>query len=304
MMRGMLVAALVLAFACPADGQRRRFFGRGPAVSWSAGPGSFALSVGSPYGGYSYYGAYPYPRHLDPWVYGRSYDGYVSPYGTYYSPQTGYVDHYLPPIHYPAELMYGPQAVRRFMGLDRVPVPAVPPAIAAPAGPAAEALPAPKVRASNAAARERAQHFLSAGDRLFREQKHHEALQRYKNAASAAPDVADAYFRQGFALVATNRFDLAAAAFRRGLTLEPNWAESLFRLDELYGDADLAKQAHIDALAGAALDAPEDADLMFVLGVVLHFDGQAERARRFFVRSRELAADGAPHLDGFLAGGP
>ncbi|MBW3597394.1 MAG: hypothetical protein KY475_08975 [Planctomycetes bacterium] len=304
MIRSLLILVVVLSSAAPASAQLRRFRAFGPHVNWSAGPGSFSLNIGSPYGGFHYHGAFPYPRHLDPYVYGRSYDGYVSPHGTYYNPQSRYTDYYLPPIHYPAELMYGPLAMRRFMGLDRAPVPAAPPAVVAPADPAAEALPAPKVRESNLAARERAQHFLAAGDRLFREQKHHDALQRYKTAAEAAPDVADAYFRQGFALVATNRYDLAADGFRRGLALEPSWAESLFRLDELYGDADLAKQAHLDALARAALDNPNDADLMFVLGVFLHFDGQADRARRFFVRARELAGDAAPHLDGFLAAAP
>ena len=305
----VLICVGALMIAAPASAQPR-FAPWGPHVRWWAQPGGISLSVNGPHGGFHYHGSFPYPRHLDPYVYGRSYDGYVSPHGIYYNPQSGYVDYYLPPVHFPAELMYGPQAMRRFMGIDAAPHLAVPPpapavpAPAAPAKPEAEALPAPKVRESNAAARERALHFLSAGDKLFREQRHHEALQRYKSASEAAPDVADAYFRQGFALVATNRYELAAAAFRRGLALEPSWAESLFRVDELYRDAALAKQAHLDALARAALDAPSDADLMFVLGVFLHFDGQGDRAQRFFVRARELAADGAPHLDGFLAAAP
>lgn len=300
MIRTMLLALAVLT-AESAWAQPRRILGsRLPRVSWFAGPGSVSVSVGSPYGGFSYHGDFP---TYGPYRYGWGYDGYVSPYGTYYNPQSGYVEHFLPPVHFPAELMYGPQAVRRFMGLDRVPpiVPTPPPVVVEKMA-APEALPKP--RASNLASRERARHFLSAGDQLFREQKHHDALQRYKSAAQAAPDLAETYFRQGFALVATNRFELAADSFRRGLTLAPDWPESSFRLDELYGEAALAKQAHIDALARAALAAPDDADLMFVLGVFLHFDGQTDRARRFFVRAQELTPGEATHLTGFLAAGP
>jgi tetratricopeptide (TPR) repeat protein len=255
-----------------------------------------------------------YPRGFDVYVYGRGYNGYVSPYGVYYNPQAGYVEYYLPPIEYPAELMYGPQAVRRFLGLDQVTPPTVaarpvaPPEVAEGRAPAAEGeaveLPAPKPRESNLASRERAQHFLSAGDGLFREQKHQEALQRYKSAAQAAPDLANAYFRQGFALLATNRYELAADAFRRGLELEPVWPSSGFRLEELYGEADLAKKAHQDALASAALNDPENAHLMFVLGVFLHFDGQPDRARKFFARAKELDARQAGSVDDFLAAAP
>jgi hypothetical protein len=279
-----------------------------------AGRGSVSVNVASPWGGFR--GTFPISPAYDPFVHGRGHYGYVSPHGTYYNPQSGYVEHFLPPIHYPAELMYGPQAVRRFLGLDlpgagpAPPVIVAPPAAAKPPvveeGEEAEAieLPPPKPRESNAASKERAAHFLAAGDNLFREQKHHEALQRYKSASQAAPDVASAYFRQAFALVATNRSPLAADAFRRGLALDPSWPSSEFRLDDLYGEAGLAKQAHQDALATAALHDPENADLMFVLGVFLHFDGQAERAQKFFAKARELDGARAASIDGFLAAAP
>jgi tetratricopeptide (TPR) repeat protein len=306
----MTVVACDAAFAGPP-------FLRPGRVSIFRGPGRVSVNVASPWGGYS--GTFPIPRGYDPYVYGRGYDGYVSPYGTYYNPQSGYVEHYLPPVHYPAELMYGPQAVRRFLGLDlplAIPTPpldAIAPPVAAAkpavveegveAGEPIE-LPPPRPRDSNAAAKERAAHFIAAGDNLFQEQKHQEALQRYKSAAQAAPDVASSYFRQGFALVATNRYSLAGDAFRRGLTLDPGWPSSEFRLDDVYGDAALAKRTHQDALANAALHDPENAELMFVLGVFLHFDGQADRAKKFFARAKELDGGRAASLDGFLATTP
>jgi hypothetical protein len=86
--------------------------------------------------------------------------------------------------------------------------------------------------------------------------------------------------------------------------LAPDWPSSDFRLDALYGDAALAKQAHQDSLANAALRDPNDADLLFVLGVFLHFDGQSERAKKFFAKSQELKSDAAPYVNAFLAAAP
>ncbi len=299
MVRAILVVIFTLSATDLAWGQFLHYPPLGGRFELLGGPAGVSVNVDSPFGGFWYSGRFLPPRVYDPYVYRRSYYGYIEPYGTYYDPQSGYIEHYLPPIYYPGELMYGPQAVRRFFGLDRI----APPVVVTPR-PGADVAPKidapPRPRESNLAARQRAAHFLSAGDQLFREQKHHEALQRYKSAAQAAPDVADVYFRQGFALIATNRFTLAAEAFRRGLALEPDWPSSDFRLKDLYNGAELARKAHQDALASAALADPNNADLMFVLGVFLHFDDQQERAKKFIVRAKELGAD-ATHLDGFLA---
>ncbi len=73
--------------------------------------------------------------------------------------------------------------------------------------------------------------------------------------------------------------------------MNAEWPQSAFRLDELYGDNRLAKLALLERLASDAGDGREDADLMFLLGVTLYFDGQAERSRLFFRRAAELGAD-------------
>ena len=59
--------------------------------------------------------------------------------------------------------------------------------------------------------------------------------ERYRKASQSAPQLADAWFRQGFALSAMGRYDLAVTAIKRGLKLNPNWAKSDFDLKELYG---------------------------------------------------------------------
>lgn len=267
--------------------------------------------------------------------------GYYPAYGYYPSYPLGY---YRVPVtagspFIPAETMFGPGAVRRFMGVDPplpttsyspystfgstfpvtapVGVPAAPavgggvPAAApqAPAGGPPGALQRPDVRVSNASARARAWDLIRAGDGYFREGKLSAAQLRYRGAADAAPDLAEAYFRLTWAALAGGKFDEAARQAKFGLRLMPDWPASTFALDRLYGpDQDVTRAQHLDALAAAAEQQPTNADLLFLIGLTLYFDGQADRARAFFTRGGELSDDLQPYVAPFLgrlgAGGP
>lgn len=231
-------------------------------------------------------------------------------YGTAYWVSPWYV--YAPqPFYLPAGNFFGPQAAGLMPGWNH-PAPAAPLVPAAPK--ALKDPPAnnkargvggfgeladgdakeggrPKLRTSNAEAVARARQFIGFGDEHFRTQEFSEAYQRYKKAASAAPDLADAFFRQGFSLLAMGRYEPAARVFKHGLTLKPDWAKSTFRLGELYGDNRLAKSTHLERLAAEATEHPQNADLMLLLGLGLHFDGQAERARPFFEHAAELGVN-------------
>lgn len=156
-----------------------------------------------------------------------------------------------------------------------------------------------KPRVPNATAVARAEKYMESGDANFRAQKFSAAYERYKKAASAAPDVADAHFRQGFSLLAMGKYESANKAFLRGLDVKPDWARSEFRLDQLYGGNRLAKANQLEKLAAAAGDDPRNAGLMFLLGIDLFFDGQGERARKFFIRASDMGENKA-HLEGFL----
>jgi tetratricopeptide (TPR) repeat protein len=212
-------------------------------------------------------------------------------------------------------LWIGPWWYGDYFGLPYV-VPAVAPIARnpAPAPPAPRAQPRPKPgggaangakpvkrrdHVSNAAAVARAKEFLKFGDEHFRAQEFSDAYQRYKKAAGAAPDLPDAYFRQGFSLLALGSYPSACKAFVRGLKLEPHWAKSKFRLDDLYGANRLAKSNQLERLAEAAGNEPENHKLMFLLGIELFFDGQGQRARKFFERAADLGED-TSHLAGFL----
>ena len=156
------------------------------------------------------------------------------------------------------------------------------------------ARPASKPRTTNAEARARSQRFIVLGDGYFAKQGYSDASQRYKLAAQAAPDMADGFLRQGIAHIALGHYEAAARSLKRGLLLKPDWAATDFQLSALYADNALAKAAP----QGAGGSRAPSSDILFLLGVMLYFDG-SHRAEPIFVR-RELSAGDDAHLDGFL----
>jgi tetratricopeptide (TPR) repeat protein len=238
---------------------------------------------------------YPYYGYVYPYTYGYGPGGYL-----WYAP--GYVPYYpapnwawtLPPLYAPAESLFGPDAAKRFMAPDRGAGPGI-------GGEANRGKDGPaNQRGTNAEAVALGGRFLHLGDEYFRAGRYALAYDRYRNAAQAAPRLADAYFRQGLALAALGRYEAAVREIKRGLELNPNWARSGFRLADLYGDHGKAKTAHLDAMAKAADAKGETSDLLFLIGVFLHFDGQADRAKPFFQRAAQLAGGNAGHLEAFL----
>jgi tetratricopeptide (TPR) repeat protein len=169
--------------------------------------------------------------------------------------------------------------------------------------PARDDPPEPKARAdraSNSHANELAWKYIGYGDTLFAKQKYSEANDRYRKAARSAPQIAAPWFREGFALAAGGRYDLSAAAVKRGLKLDPDWPKSNVDLDQLFGGNAAAKKACLDALAAAVKDKPADADRVFMLGVLLHFDGQLNRATALFEHAEEIAGNNVGHIEAFL----
>ena len=253
----------------------------------------------APYWGGAYRVPVPYPY--------PAYPGYYPPYPAYYPP------YYVPPVYIPAEELYGPRAVQRFMGVDHWFQPSQPQAqrnviVQPDAGRVVEPAPQPAEaddprpgRATNAQAVNLAGRFLGFGDAHFANQNYAEANDRYRKAATAAPQMADPYFRQAYALMAMGRYEQSVQVIRRGMDLSADWPRSGFHNAELYGDIPQVKTAHFEALAAASEKEPHNADLLFLVGVVLHFDGRPERARPFFERASQLLAGNDAHVRPFLA---
>ena len=155
------------------------------------------------------------------------------------------------------------------------------------------------MRVANAEFRRKAEKYLAEGDALFRVQKFHPALQRYKAAVNAAPDMAEAHWRQGHAMVATGNYDLAGGAFKRAIALSEDTKRGGFQLSDLYGTAVLTKNAHLEDLAEHALERSASSDPYFLLGVFLTYSGERERAEKFFDRAADLAGISGGHIAAF-----
>jgi tetratricopeptide (TPR) repeat protein len=168
--------------------------------------------------------------------------------------------------------------------------------VAPPLSPVAEAL----ARHSNVESRRKAERLIRDGDELFRVQNFHSALQKYKLAVSAAPDLAEARWRQGHALVATHNYELAAEAFKRAIALGDDHSRDGFQLNDMYGGASMTKAIHLESLADWALSQGESSDAYFLIGLFFYYDGQRERAIKFFARASELAGPGGGHIVAFL----
>jgi len=305
------VAALVAASLVGGRAEGQVFIG-GPALgiggvgvggfpygsgfgSWGAGYGA-TFSTGTFYGGptVGYYGG----------GYGYNY----LPYGYYRGPWgRGFA---LPPLVIPAETIYGPLAVQRFLGVDQgiaTPVTYNVPAVNAgvPAGGGfgvnAAGVQVPKARlpASNQAARDRAKRQLEIGDDWFRKQNYGNAAQAYRDAIRAAPDVADAYFHQAAVAIAQGRFDAAVEGIKSGLKVSTTYIDGGFKYSTLYGDNRVAHTADLEVLARAATDAPTS-DLYYLMSVMLFFDEAPRRSGPFFTKARELAVGETWHIDVFL----
>jgi tetratricopeptide (TPR) repeat protein len=271
-----LAAMMVWASAAWADEASQTDAPAGQALGLPSEPDTYGgESILGPPG--TLYG----PAWYGPGWYGPGCHG-PPPYGPYI----------LPPLVLPAERIYGPLAVRRFLGTP-------PPRRIVPRLEEPDDEPKP-ARATSPDSIASGWRFVGFGDKHFLAQNYAEARMRYKQAGSVAPTLGAAWFRQGYVLVALGNYNEAAKVIKRGLKLDPAWPDSGFSNDQLYGPNRMAKTAHIDALAAAAADEPNNADLMFLVGVHLFFDGQPDRARMFFERSGQLGGDDS-HLRPFFA---
>jgi tetratricopeptide (TPR) repeat protein len=236
------------------------------------------------------------PLFYSPYYYSYPYSLYPYTLGT---PSGEFGPYVAPPLFASGNAQFGPRAVQRFLGADPAPAPAAQPVPRARRAKDADDVAPPP--ASDARARLKAWRLIDQGDVEFVARRFAQALGHYREAALAARDLGEAQFRQGFALIAMARYADAVKAFQRGLTLDPDWPESDFRLDDLYGVNKPAKTEHLDALRKAVAAHPHDADLLFLLGVCLYFDGQIDAAAPFLRRAANvLGPVGADHLTGFL----
>jgi hypothetical protein len=192
-------------------------------------------------------------------------------------------------------------AVQKFLGLGELRP--VAPLLNRPqtgGRPAAPILDNIATRLSNVDSRRKAEKLIADADELFQAQNFHSALQKYKLAASAAPDMPEAFWREGHAFVATHNYEMAATAFKRAIALTEDLGRGGFRLSDIYGGANLTKNQHLESLAEWATTKRNSSDPYFLIGLFLEYDGQQARAEKFFQKANELAGISGGHIAVFL----
>ncbi len=137
------------------------------------------------------------------------------------------------------------------------------------------------------------------GDEHLRRQSWLNAYAEYKKAVDVAGDRAEAHFRLGIALVTIQHYDTALLAFQRALHLDPQLPQSGLTLRSLYGEgSDLTINSVISRLTANAEQDIRDPNRLFLLGLMLHFHGDA-RAREILDVGYRLAGRGQ-HFLAFL----
>jgi hypothetical protein len=296
-----LVATALFAWTGTARADRRHGpRGYGPVVVIVAGPSPYYRRYGGPppgvYGS-PYYGVAnsqmfgPSAAYL-PYGAGaaRGYaypPGYTDPYGVHSPPSTGTWEPYSNPLLQATmlenQLRWGTALPPRIPDLRT----------------------RARLRPSTPEQQVKSLHAQAQGDVWMKKLRFLNAYERYKVAQGAASDRPEPYFRLGFSLAAVASFDSAVKYIKQGLELDPQWPSHGDRLETLFGeDNRLSVLTLIERVGGWAREDIRDPDRLFLMGVVLHFDGDS-RASEFFEAAYRLAGSG-DHLLAFLhpMGGP
>lgn len=142
------------------------------------------------------------------------------------------------------------------------------------------------------------------GDEMFRQRDFLKALKYYERSARQASDRAEPHFLQGYTFVAIHRYPQAAKAFKRGLQLDPDWPRTGKPLTELFGDdSKLGVTRLKERVMTWVREDIRDPDRLFVLGILLHFDGDRDNAGELFQTALRLSGGGS-HLTAFLEEAP
>jgi hypothetical protein len=156
-----------------------------------------------------------------------------------------------------------------------------------------------RIRVSSPGQKAKSIHAEAQGDVWMRKLMFLNAYERYKYANQLASDRSEPYFRLAFASAAVGSFDSAVQWVKQGLEFDPAWPAHGERLNTLFGsDNRLAVLSLIERITQWVREDIRDPDRLFLMGVILHFDGD-NRASQFFEAAYRLAGSG-DHLLAFL----
>jgi tetratricopeptide (TPR) repeat protein len=148
------------------------------------------------------------------------------------------------------------------------------------------------VRLSNELAMEKARQVILFGDEKLKNQQWLQAYVNYRNAVLISDDLADAHLRLSIASLALNRFPEAAVEFKRALFIDPTAARPDETLTTILGPDSRTVRAEVTrSVAMWAREDLRDQDRLFLLGAVLHLDGD-KRAPEILEAAYRLTGSG------------
>lgn len=243
-----------------------------------------------PRGSFYYYGYQRRPYYsVYPGRYAYYYENDICPYcgvrGCGGGCRYGRGPIYLPPLVVNPSQYYGPRVANQLLGVgDQQPRGN---RGGGPIQQAAAKAPIPPPKLSNPSARALAWKFVEYGDRHFKNGDYRKAAERYRKARNQADDLPDIHFREAFAELGAGKYADAVSAVRKGLALKPDWPQSGFVLEELYPTPE-AKRSAFRKLNVFVNQHPNDADGLFLLGMLEHFDGREAAGELRMRRVAEL----------------
>lgn len=155
------------------------------------------------------------------------------------------------------------------------------------------------VKPSTPEAQLRALRLQDMGDQQLRMLRYSNAAQAYEKAIEAAEDIPDPRFRLGIAFVGKGRLVEAASAFEEAAALDPQLPARAPKLDDLLGTENrLSKEQLKETVAQWANQDVRDTRRLFLLGVIMHLDGDV-RSREIFEAAVKIGG-ATPGLQAFL----
>jgi hypothetical protein len=244
-----------------------------------------------------YHGGFGFHGSSQPWVVspGLGYSGYAGPgYGRSFYYQTGNRNLYYD------QGFYSPQIIQPVS----YSVPANSPLNVLPKSASVEPSKVPVVP-STPAARLRSLEHQARGDQRLRQQKWSEARAAYRSSVDAAPDRAEGHLRLGLCLVAIQRFEPAIHEFKRALFIDPLVPRTGQISKAIFGpDSQMTRSSIISKLTDWVRDDYTNPDRLFLMGVILHFEGDP-RGLEFFEAAKRMKRNGdVSHIELFMGPAP
>jgi hypothetical protein len=159
----------------------------------------------------------------------------------------------------------------------------------------------PVIKPSTPEAQQRSLRQLATGDQQFKAGRYMAAAQEYRRAIAVAEDLPDNYFRLALALTELRRYDDAIDQIKYGMLLDPTWPQrGQALIDYFEVGANFEKTAMVRRVGDWVRGDLRNPDRIFLLAVLLHFDGDRENAKKLIESAMRVAGDES-YLTAFLA---